>query len=155
MMQMKRFALFCLVFVSMLLTSFCYAADIRSPVGYWKTIDDVTGQPKSIVRIWLTSKNTLQGQVKRIYPSPGKTRHELCAACEGANYNKPIEGMIILWGFRYNGQKWTDGYILDPKNGKIYNATIKESSDGMNLSVHGYVGISIIGRTQTWDRVSG
>ncbi len=136
-------------------TSTIYAANLNTPVGYWKTIDDVTGKPKSILKITETAQHTLQAQVMRIYPSPGKDQNELCEACEGANHNKRIVGMFIMWGVKQDGDNWDGGRILDPKTGNIYRCSLKLTNNGSELEAHGYIGISLIGRTQTWIRVSG
>jgi len=125
-----------------------------SPVGYWKTIDDQTGQPKSIVKI-TQSGQTLTGQVVRIFPKPGESQNKLCEACTGDKHNKPIVGMVILTGLKFDGESWTGGRILDPKTGKTYRCTIKVASSGSTLSMHGYVAVSALGRTQTWVRVKG
>lgn len=134
--------------------STAYAANLNTPIGYWKTIDDVTGKPKSILRIWETPKHTLQAEVMRIYPSPGKDQNELCTACQGENHNKRIVGMIILWGMTQDHDEWNSGRILDPKTGNIYRCTLKVIDNGTKLNVHGYIGISLLGRTQTWLRVA-
>jgi uncharacterized protein (DUF2147 family) len=146
----KLFSVLLLGFVS----SVIYAADTNSPVGYWKTIDDVTGNPKSIVKIYETPNHTLQGQVMRIFPSPGKDQNEVCTACEGINHNKRIVGMNILWGMVFDGEKWNSGRILDPKTGNIYRCTLRVTDGGKNMDVHGYIGLSFIGRTQTWIRIT-
>jgi len=128
-----------------------------SPVGLWKTIDDVTGKPKAIVRI-TESSGVLQGTIIKIFPSPGKDQNELCDACKGSLHNKRIVGMTILRGLKAdnnNPGRWDGGKILDPKNGKTYNCNIQLSDNSGSLNVRGYIGISLFGRTQTWNRVSG
>lgn len=136
-------------------TTLVFAANSTPPVGYWKTIDDVTGQPKSILKIWETPEHTLQGRIMKIYPDPGKDEHELCTACKGDNHNKPIVGLMIMWNFKFDGEQWENGRILDARTGKIYHCNMKLINNGQNLHVHGYVGIPLFGRTQTWNRVAG
>lgn len=126
-----------------------------SPVGYWKTIDDVSGKPKSIVKITKNSHQELAGQVVKIFPKPGESQNKLCEACTGDKHNKPIVGMVILTGLKFQGDEWSGGEILDPKTGKVYKCTLKVASDGSTLSMHGYIGITLFGRTQTWIRVKG
>lgn len=60
--------------------------------------------------------------------------------------------MTILWGLKMNGDEWSGGEILDPDNGKIYRCKMTLSEDGTQLSVRGFIGIALIGRTQTWHR---
>lgn len=142
--------------VSCLLSSIAYGADNTSPVGYWKTIDDVTGKPKAILHIQLSNQNTLFGRIIKIFPSPGKDQNEVCTACQGYRHNQRIVGMIVLENLKQNEEslkQWDQGTILDPLNGKTYRSTITLSDDGMQLKVRGYIGIPLFGRSQTWLRV--
>ncbi len=123
----------------------------NSPVGKWRTIDDKTGKVKSVVEITETSNGTLQGKVLQVLDSE-KGPNPLCDACKGANHNKPIEGMVIAWGLRHEGASWDDGKIMDPKNGKVYSAKMTPIEGGKKLEVRGYLGFSLLGRTQTWVR---
>jgi uncharacterized protein (DUF2147 family) len=126
------------------------AAD-RSPVGTWRTIDDKTKQERSIIRI--TDENgELKGVVERLFDQPGDDPAHLCKECKGERKDKPIIGMPILWGLKKEDNAWTGGEILDPHNGKIYRCKITPSEDGKSLNVRGFIGISLIGRTQTWYR---
>lgn len=125
-------------------------ADSQSPVGTWKTIDDKTGRPKSIVQI-TEQGGELSGKVLRVLESP-EGPHPLCRRCEGERKDQPVEGMIILWGLKKNGPNWGDGQILDPENGRIYRVTLTPLNSGQKLDVHGYVGFSAIGRSQVWQR---
>lgn len=123
----------------------------NSPVGKWHTIDDKTGKVKSVVEITESPNGTLQGKVLQVLDSD-KGPHPLCDACKGANHNKPIEGMVIAWGLRREGDSWDDGKIMDPKNGKVYSAKMTPIEGGRKLEVRGYLGFSLLGRTQTWVR---
>lgn len=129
-----------------------WAEDGRSPVGRWKTIDDSTKQAKSIVSIWELG-DTMNGNVETIFPEPGKPADPICDKCQGAYKNKPIKGMTILWGLKKDGSEWSGGWILDPENGKTYKCYVEVVDGGRRLKVRGYMGVSILGRTQYWDRV--
>ncbi|WDI95027.1 DUF2147 domain-containing protein [Xanthomonas campestris] len=126
------------------------AAD--SPVGRWKTIDDETGKPKSVVQIEQAANGTLSGKVVEILQSnhgPNPT----CDKCDGALKGKPIKGMTILWGLKPDGTAvWGGGSVLDPAKGKTYKAKITLTDSGRKLQMRGYVGIEALGRTQTWVR---
>ncbi|KIQ27943.1 DUF2147 domain-containing protein [Xanthomonas campestris] len=126
------------------------AAD--SPVGRWKTIDDETGKPKSVVQIEQAANGTLSGKVVEILQSnhgPNPT----CDKCDGALKGKPIKGMTILWGLKPDGTAvWGGGSVLDPAKGKTYKAKITLTEGGKKLQMRGYVGIEALGRTQTWVR---
>jgi len=121
-----------------------------SPVGIWKTFDDKTRRPKSIVRI-TEQDGELSGKVLQVLESP-EGPHALCRPCEGERKDQPVEGMTILWGAKKDGASWGGGQILDPENGKIYRVTLTPRDGGQKLEVHGYIGIPAVGRSQTWQR---
>lgn len=154
---MKFLAKFILLFCSLWLLQVIAASNNSSPVGLWKTIDDETGKPKAIVQISETRDQTLTGRILKIYPRPGYDQHELCAACTGANHNKPIVGLVILENLvhdKKNTDEWNGGNILDPKNGKTYHCTIQLLNKGERLRVRGYIGLPLFGRSQTWLRTN-
>ncbi|KQQ84296.1 hypothetical protein ASF73_14515 [Xanthomonas sp. Leaf131] len=126
------------------------AAD--SPVGRWKTIDDETGKPKSVVQIEQTGNGTLTGKVVDILQSD-KGPNPICDKCDGERKGKPIKGMTILWGLKPDGTAvWSGGSVLDPAKGKTYKAKVTLTDGGKKLQMRGYVGIEALGRTQTWVR---
>lgn len=127
------------------------AADIE---GQWVTVDDETGEDKSIVRLRVTEAGELEGHIERLLRE--EARADRCEECPGDLQGRPIEGLRFLWGFTPDGEhRWHQGEILDPKNGKVYRATATLSDDGQSLRVRGYVGIPLFGRSQTWRRYSG
>lgn len=132
---------------------FVYASTPNSPVGDWKSIDDVSGQPKSIIHIEEDSDKQLIGRVTKLF----QTNHTICTQCQGKNKNQPILGMTIMEGFKHRPHddptSWTNGSILDPKNGKIYHCNLQVMNAGQNLKVRGYIGMPLFGRTQTWIRL--
>ena len=123
-----------------------------TPVGLWKTIDDETKQEKSLVRI-AESGGALTGRVEKI-ADPAK-RDAVCEACEGALKGRPVVGMTILEGVKRSADEavWDGGTILDPNNGKVYKVRLTPTEGGRQLEVRGYVGLPLLGRTQTWVRV--
>ncbi|WP_117310981.1 DUF2147 domain-containing protein [Stenotrophomonas sp. G4] len=126
------------------------AAD--SATGRWKTIDDKTGKVKSIVEISQAANGTLSGKVVEILHSD-KGPNPVCDGCEGANKNKPVKGMTILWNLSQDKgttSKWSGGTILDPANGKTYRSKIELQPGGGKLDVSGC--IAFICRAQTWVR---
>jgi uncharacterized protein (DUF2147 family) len=125
-----------------------------TPIGLWKTIDDVTGQTKSIVQISAEHSGKLSGTVVRVFKDPDKR----CIKCEGAKHNQLILGMEVMYGFvpsKDNKGEWVDGTILDPKNGKTYHSSIRLIEKGHKLVVRGFIGLPLFGRSQTWERVEG
>jgi len=115
--------------------------------GYWKTIDDETGNPRSLVHIQLEA-GVLTGTVVQLYRQPDEDRDPLCNECEPPLNTKHIVGMRIIDGLRLEDDTWEDGTILDPGNGSVYKCYISEQNG--KLEVRGYIGISFLGRTQVW-----
>lgn len=131
-----------------------HAAFAASPIGYWKTVDDMTHQPKVIIKI-SGSPNYLSGKIVKLYPGAQK----FCSSnCPGPLKNKSILGVTVMYGLKQNANnpnEWSGGSILDPKTGQVYRCMVTVSNNGNTLEVRGYVGISLLGRSQTWVRVSG
>lgn len=128
-------------FVALLFATLSYA----QIEGKWKTIDDETGQAKSIVEIAKKSDGKYYGKVSQLLIKP---EHANCIDCKDDRKNKPILGMEIIRGLKKDGDEFSGGTITDPKTGKTYKCTI--SRDGEKLNVRGYIGFSFIGRSQTW-----
>ena len=120
----------------------------NSPVGRWKTIDDETGQVKSIVEIQQAANGTLQGKVVDVLQSD-RGPNPKCDKCSGANKGKPVKGMTILWGLREEDGAWSGGTILDPSKGKTYKSKAKMLAPD-KLGVSGC--LAFICREQTWIR---
>ena len=118
-----------------------------SPTGRWKTIDDETGNVKSIVEI-SESNGRLRGQVVEILHSD-RGPDPVCDKCKGENKDKPVKGMTILWDLARDGGEWKGGTILDPANGKTYKSKLKLIDDD-KLGVSGC--LAFICREQVWIR---
>ncbi len=139
-----------LLTIPMLLVSFGAWAQTPSPAGKWKTIDDETGKPKSIVEIYKEG-DEFKGRIADLI-NPDEA-NPVCKECPGDKKDKPIKGLEIVWGLREKGSnEWAGGQIMDPKNGKTYKAKMKLIDNGEKLEVRGFIGFSLIGRTQTWLR---
>ncbi|MBA4056631.1 MAG: hypothetical protein C0490_18095 [Marivirga sp.] len=121
----------------------------NSPVGLWNTIDDTWNKVKSEVEI-VERNGELFGYIRKIFLLPHEGKDPVCVACDGKLKNTKIVGMTILNKFQQNGEKWEDGEILDPGNGKVYTASIWLISND-ELRVRGFLGPFY--RTQTWKRV--
>lgn len=136
---MKRLNLF----LSLLLLAPLAWADIT---GRWQTVDDETGEAKSIVRIY-EQDGQYFGEVEDLLLKPDDT---VCEECKGERKNQPVVGMQIITGMEKEDDEYEDGEILDPETGKVYDAKMwLEDED--TLKVRGYLGFFY--RTQTWDRL--
>jgi uncharacterized protein (DUF2147 family) len=124
------------------------AQSLDTPVGLWKNIDDETKQPKALIRI-VEQGGALVGRIEKILTDKADA---VCEKCSDDRKGKPVQGMTILTGLKKDGDEWNGGEILDPNNGKVYKAKVKLADAGRKLDVRGFVGIALVGRTQTWVR---
>ena len=132
--------------LAILLPLFIFSQDV---VGKWKTIDDETGNAKSIIEIY-EEDGKYFGKIVKILTLDKED--SVCTLCEGEKKNQPILGMVILTDLEKDDDEWNDGKILDPNNGETYSCYISlESND--KLKVRGYIGFSLLGRTQYWHKV--
>jgi uncharacterized protein (DUF2147 family) len=126
-------------------------AQADSPVGTWQTIDDSTGQPKALVQISQDGSGSLDGKViKGLGPNDQPDRR--CTACTDDRKDQLILGMTIIHDMKKEGDGWDGGNILDPENGKVYKCKMRLEDGGQKLVVRGYIGVSLLGRSQTWIR---
>ncbi len=126
-----------------------HAADPNSPIGVWKTFDDKTGAARAIVRIY-EDNGRLFGKIESSF-TPG-AEHRVCGLCSDERKDHPIIGLIIIRNMkRVDDDQYGGGDILDPENGSVYRCKMHVEG-GTTLIVRGYIGISLIGRNQTWQR---
>ena len=140
------------LFAALLLTAVGTAWAQATPAGLWKTIDDTTKTEKSLVRI-TDNGGVLTGKVEKILSDKPDAK---CVECTDERKGQPVQGMTILRGIKPDAAEkatWVGGDILDPNNGKIYKVLLKLVEGGKKLDVRGYIGMPMLGRTQTWHRV--
>ena len=125
-------------------------AQISDPaIGTWKTIDDKTNQPASLIKIEEIN-GQLEGTIIKTFPRPNETPLITCNLCKDDRKDKPIIGMKIMTDLkRDSAGAWSGGTILDPKEGEIYKVKLS-TEDGKKMDVRGYIGIPLLGRTQVW-----
>lgn len=128
-------------------------AQSMTPAGLWKTVDDNTKKEKSLVRI-VEIDGAFTGKVEKII-DPDAPKDAVCKDCTDERKDKPILGMTILRGVKATDDKavFEGGDILDPNNGKVYKVKLTVIDNGAKLDVRGYIGMPLLGRTQTWSRV--
>ena len=129
-----------------------YAAG-ASPLGLWTTIDDDSHKPRAVVEI-SEHEGLLSGRIVRLFREPGEDPDPRCQDCTGSRHDQRVLGMTILWNMRRHGDTWEGGEILDPDRGSIYRCKLHPAGDGSKLEVRGFIGISLLGRTQTWMRAA-
>ena len=133
-----------------LIVAILFSFQSNSVVGTWVSIDDETEVEKSEIILYIED-GKLFGRIERLLLP--EDQGKLCVSCKGKEKDQPIEGLVILKGLEQDGDRWTDGDILDPANGKLYDCTISLASPN-TLNVRGFLGFSFLGRTQVWKRKS-
>ena len=121
----------------------------QSIFGKWKTVDDQTGEAKSIVEIY-KENGKVYGKIIEIFDP--KKRDLPCKFCKGEDYNKPVLGLKIIKEMVKSGSSYKKGTITNPEDGKVYDCRLKLVEGNTNkLQVRGYV--AFFYRTQYWLRV--
>ena len=116
--------------------------------GLWISQDDETGKEKSEVLLYVED-GKLYGKIIRLLLPEDQGKR--CEKCKGENKNKPIAGLVIVKDLSLEKDTWEDGTIMDPKSGKVYDCYLSLESPNV-LKVRGFLGFSLLGRTQTWKR---
>ena len=135
-----------------LFTSTSFAA---TPEGFWKSIDDRTGEPLSLIEIKQEKDGTYSGTIIHRYPNQGGHTLTHCTKCPEPFKDKPLVGLKILTGFQELAKKpgyYVNGKVVDAKSGGVYKGKANVSKNGRRLHMRGYVGISLLGRSNVWVR---
>ncbi|MFY9513831.1 MAG: DUF2147 domain-containing protein [Rubrivivax sp.] len=122
-----------------------------TPVGLWKTIDDDGKTVKSLIRI-TESAGVLSGVIEKLLDPKAVT---ICVKCTDDRKDKPVVGMTIIRGVRQStadAALWEGGEVLDPENGSTYRLRLRPADGGKKLEVRGFIGVPMLGRSQTWGR---
>lgn len=137
--------------VALLAATFSAGVFAEDLSGTWRNIDDKTGSSKAILEIRQESNGSYTAKIVKVTPRPGYTAKETCVNCPAPYTNQPILGMDVLTGLKYTGNSnFTGGKIIDPLSCNIYSTKAKLSNNGKRLTMRGYVGVSALGRSQTW-----
>lgn len=146
------FSKFILVIPLILLSQIVIADEIT---GIWQQIDDRSGTPKAIIQIRKETNASYTGKVIKLTPRKGYTPRELCHNCPPPYANKPILGLDVVKGLVKAKQEnhFDSGKIIDPLTGKIYSVRAKLNESGKRLTLRAFVGVSSLGRSQTWIRL--
>jgi uncharacterized protein (DUF2147 family) len=128
-----------------------FGSEPTSPIGAWKTFDDKTGNARAIVRIY-EQDGKLFGRIEQSF-TPG-SENRVCVLCTDERKNQPIIGLIVIRNIKADGNEYGGGDILDPESGSVYRCKMHLEQGGTRLILRGYIGFSLLGRSQTWQRQS-
>jgi len=125
----------------------------QTPVGLWQAVNDETKQPSGWFLI-REQAGVYNGIIAKMFLKPGQDPNVVCDQCKDDRHNHPWLGLELIRGMqREDDDKFGGGTILDPRDGKVYKATMKITPDGQTLVVRGYLGIELLGRNQYWSRL--
>lgn len=144
-------SLLTLLLASATVTLPVHAADgpLATPAGLWQPLDS-SGKPLGLIRIF-EANGLYYGRIEP--SSPSDDRRALCTRCAGGRHDQPIIGLLLMRHLRLQNGEYVGGDILDPDTGRIYGCTLRLTDGGHQLVMRGYLGISLLGRSQTWRRV--
>ena len=135
-------------FAALLLLSMSASAQISNILGDWKTVDDKTGEQRSVVTIYKGSDGLYYGKISKMLMYGSDLR---CEACKDEDHNAPIEGLVIIRGMKAEDGQLVGGKVLDPESGKFYYGKIYRKDGKLvlrgSLDKRGF-----LGRNQTWIR---
>lgn len=135
--------------IGLLLSSYTIA---QTSLGKWVTIDDNTGKKKSIVLLYKEG-DKMYGKIVYLYPREGREPNAKCTKCTDDRKDEPLVGLQLVRDMEWDGGAWTEGTIVDPETGKVYDLKMWVDKDRPDeLNVRGYIGPFY--RTQTWQRVT-
>jgi uncharacterized protein (DUF2147 family) len=149
---MRAILLIFVALVSFIAASNGLHAD-SSPLGLWQAVDDDTKQPTGWFLI-REQNGVYTGIIAKMYLKPGEDPNAVCDQCKDDRKNHTWLGLELIRGMQQeSADKYAGGTILDPRDGKVYKATMTVSPDGQTLTVRGYLGVELLGRNQYWQRL--
>lgn len=124
-------------------------ARLASPIGLWQPLDSA-GRPLGLIRIF-EANGLYYGRIEA--SSPSDDRSARCTRCTDERHGQPIIGLVLMRHLRPQNGQYVGGDILDPDTGRIYRCALRLTDGGHQLIMRGFLGISLLGRSQTWQRV--
>ena len=136
-------------------TAMVRADDSEQPTasGLWEALDD-SGKPEGWF-LFTQKDDVYSARLVKGFKKEGDDTPPtvVCDKCPGKKKGAHIMGLTLFWGMKRDGLNYTDGHVLDPRDGSVYHAKMWLDEDGKMLHVRGYLGIPMLGKTQDWRRL--
>ncbi|MDP2541348.1 DUF2147 domain-containing protein [Tenacibaculum discolor] len=136
------------ILFALLFTTVSLSMSAQTIFGKWENRNEETNKVDSVIEVY---KKDGKAYAKIVEITDKNRQEAVCDKCSGKRKNNPILGMNILTGLKKDGDEWSGGKILDPKNGKEYKCYIKLENNN-KLKIRGYIGFAAFGRTAYWHR---